>query len=1811
MSFLGRLGKMATGLYGAVEAPVGLVMDLAKSPFTDDPNLDGFFHTLVGRTTNRGAQFLGDVFGPQGAIGSTIGAVPEGLRNPVGDVIHPILNGDRWLYTNAISHPLATFLYVGALTDSQMWKQQGGASGWSTYLDPDAWSRAYKMTQHKSVGGALADDLNFGFIPGITGHHDVDILNQGEVNKFAGSDFYKAVSGVTDAAMSWEYDPLAHGLEGLKALKIAQLDRPLTAGMQAATDASKAALREGASAEEAAQAGSLAGVQAHSAQVSSYLKSARWDRLNEALGRINNQYADINARVGAIKDQIFPNHASGADIAAVMAQANTDAERELAMRVLMGENNATRLITSNPAMAEHLRAGFEQQSMIKDPTYLPDYHDSPSYRPDVNPAATIDAAKGGIGAQDRLQGLIGTIDREMKAPGPVDQLRIAAKQSEFYQHSAFTKPVRVFTNNVSTGMIDIADPNHIDQVERALREAGMEYETRLGWVGKMANAAPADRLAVIKEAETAAIQTIAERHGVAPEDLQQILEGGETYRNAAQKALADAQVDEHGNTVVQIPGLEEHTEIHLPGAVDPQNAYLMTNMKALDKQFGWWSQHGMDGVTKAPQSIVNSTMKVWRAGVLLRPAWPIRVVGEHGLAMMAKLDDLSYGMDHLRDTIKDYMSWKDGYKNAFHSMSEQLGLGWGGTTGAIFGGIVAGPLGAVAGGATGAGLQLLGRSLEEVPYHQFLVNGYQAHGAFGSALDKETLWRQLVSSRSDLDQALDRTRPDPRQLHATPPEDKVSTMPGHSAYPAQYEKAIAELQKDPLARVILAHDHGVPIYKPAGVDLAGMDGQQVGERWLQYTPEGRAHMAEVPVRAKDPAEWSGSMRELVHQMTAADPVIARKLLAGETVTHDDLVRAVADNRTRPIPEGFADHPSNVGGKLSEDIGVYGKSSDNGFYHTTTDMPGVLKDGLKSTDDLPKGKVGISGSGPQPFDYNQTHVSLTTDPAHAQFMADMLKLQAQAASGQIGHLGALEAFDKATGGLLTQIGPKGIHELLSDPSVEGFMFANIFHTDEELARIRDMFQGSGDSIRLRRFRAGGKFAAVKSMEDVASWMQQLGLDPLKQTQFLDTLFHQFENSHDYRGMLEQAAGPHQHYTGALVEMSPEELRQLDAAKIGAVKVAVRKGATSEVIGHDEGYPEVAIKPNDLSVVRPLRPEGFPEPQDMPVVHPEYQAQVTGKSPAVQGIHGVVENLFKALGTIPLDELINDRYFAWVYRREMERRLTGLAQGAIDDSVLRGVEQDARATALQSMRHLMYDFANRSEFADMVRSVMPFFPAWQQTLQRWGGIALENPTFIRRAQQVLAAPGKMGITWKDPDTHEEYVRLRLPGFASSLLGHGFLKGALDDQGYVKFQTKGLSMAGEGMPGFGPWVDVALQPFVKDHPDLISSLKMVYPFGSTPDNLLDTFLPPNFQRLAAINDNDARSFRSAYNQIIISRLVKMDTGELPKLNLNDPGIRAKFLADAHSEAKQMAALRLVVGAFAPAAIQYETPYAPMVDKYRELLKTDPVHAQERFLDLYGEDYFHLTQAFTKLNNGIPATVQGDQQYEKYKAMVQRYPELGGLITGEDGGGSAAQFSAAVYQKQRTTPIRPGSDVMMRTPLSAEEIIQQDDSRLGWIKFTRAMDLIDAEMANRGLPNINVKAATDLRTLKDLITSAIALKHPQWYAEYTQRNDVVWDNKIAAMHEITKDPQLIQRPDIQMLKQYLDVRSALMAELAARPSADINAQTNVDLRTVWDALIQKMKTGTNGLAFSSLYNRWLIHDPLSSVGINTIGVNNGLAVA
>lgn len=602
-----------------------------------------------------------------------------------------------------------------------------------------------------------------------------------------------------------------------------------------------------------------------------------------------------------------------------------------------------------------------------------------------------------------------------------------------------------------------------------------------------------------------------------------------------------------------------------------------------------------------------------------------------------------------------------------------------------------------------------------------------------------------------------------------------------------------------------------------------------------------------------------------------------------------------------------------------------------------------------------------------------------------------------------------------------------------------------------------------------------------------------------------------------------------------------------------------------------------------------------------------------------VDGVIEMAFKALGGFATDDLSRMPTFQRFYAAEMSRLVAPYGADDISVAQIQRWENQARRFALVETRDLLYDLAERSEFAEMTRILLPFFNAYQEVLSRWAGIAIENPLFASRAIKAYELiPKSLGIEYTD-DQGNEFVQFRLPSFAKDLLGHGFLKNAIDSQGSVRFDKSALNLAAQGTPGFGPFAQIVVSEAVREYPSLESSMEFIIPFG--PVEPFEAMIPSSIRRVYELSKGDqSRTYANNRNRILITHLNEIATGVRPEVDFSDPVQAEKFLAQVEKEAQSFAKFRIFTTFIAPYTPVFDSPFKVYEDIYRAIrandfdrmdallaglpddVDEDEIAAAARrlyeendsdadatFLDLFGQELFAITTSFTRSTNGVPPTVFGSDQETKFDELITRHPEWGSVIVGQVGS-ETAKFSRAVYDRQ----LREGD----RERKSAAEILEDPQVRLGWQEYSRRMDLIEFERIRRGLPNLQVSDARDLAMMKRVAIDSLSVQFPLWFDEFQQTDRGRWNRIMEGAIALAEDEDLRQREEIRMLNDYLGSRSTMIQILQLREAAggasSLTASSNEDLAFLWESLVGVMLERST--AFTDLYHRRLEREPISA---------------
>ena len=602
-----------------------------------------------------------------------------------------------------------------------------------------------------------------------------------------------------------------------------------------------------------------------------------------------------------------------------------------------------------------------------------------------------------------------------------------------------------------------------------------------------------------------------------------------------------------------------------------------------------------------------------------------------------------------------------------------------------------------------------------------------------------------------------------------------------------------------------------------------------------------------------------------------------------------------------------------------------------------------------------------------------------------------------------------------------------------------------------------------------------------------------------------------------------------------------------------------------------------------------------------VHGQEQTLV-GKNTIGERGRGVIDNLYERMGTLPTDTLSRNPYFRRIYETGVRRRLKDFKKGEgyeVSEGALRQLESSARREALQETRYLLYDLAETSQFGAVMKNVMPFFNAWQEVLSRWAGLTANNPVFTARMFKAIHPDVELGDTFEtvEDDQGNRFFQFRAPEFARGILGSGYFGEASDDLGVIRFRADSLNMITQGLPGFGPIVQIPVSKLVIAEPELEEALGFVLPYG--PVSSFESMLPAWGKRFKSYLSND-QSSESQTATIMITRMADMANGDLEQIDFDDGNAVAEFIADAQRDSKSMMLVRAVASAFSPASVGFHSPYQSYIDAYRGFKSDDPSTAGDKFMELLldegNEGFFALAARFSKNNEGLPATLESEELRTEYIDLINTHPEIGGLILGIEGGG-AAKFSAAVYERQLQEDTRPGSGIKRRERLSLEEILVSVREREGWQEYGRINDIIYNEMRARGLPNLRVAAAAELAAVKKRAVDEIAEEFPLWAEAYQNPDLTKWSNRIDGMRAIVEDERLMGRDDIRLLSEYLRVRDIFTGELAERAAnggaSTLRASGNQDMAAAWEQVTMQM---TENPTFGDLLWRWLEFDPMSS---------------
>ena len=636
---------------------------------------------------------------------------------------------------------------------------------------------------------------------------------------------------------------------------------------------------------------------------------------------------------------------------------------------------------------------------------------------------------------------------------------------------------------------------------------------------------------------------------------------------------------------------------------------------------------------------------------------------------------------------------------------------------------------------------------------------------------------------------------------------------------------------------------------------------------------------------------------------------------------------------------------------------------------------------------------------------------------------------------------------------------------------------------------------------------------------------------------------------------------------------------------------------------------------------------------PMVNGETWRYAEGTSPVADLMNSSINAFYKFANQLPAQKLLRHPLFGQSYKAHLADQLRIMrAQGVthLDDKMRQVMEQNARKGALDDVKKYTFTLDSETRMAYMLRNFGAFFGAQQESWNRWARIISDQPQVLPHVAQVYGAPARAGLVVDqdgnpvdgagystDPTTGERKLTsytdrkmlIQIPEYLGGKKVNKAL--GLDEDASFSIPMSSLELVlnnGDGaLPvGAGPYVQIAANHFAKDDPGFADwSKKMgVLPFGPR-DSWTDFVNPTTGQRLSQANEDMGETKQRALFYMMQVENYKYETG----LRATEPTWdELKDRADRWTIFRTAAAFGL------PFSVNGQDPYQFFRDEFQRLQKLDPNSADEKFYDKYGDSLYLFSQSMSKNNSGLRPTAESVRMSQHYKDLVEKLgPEWAGAVVGSEGDGV---YSDGAFYYQKTHSSDPASNKPDRVAMSAREAMDAAKVDRGWKQYNSIMDMVNADLFERGLQSYSDDGAEDLEAMRKaaitVLTSPVLNgERNKWYneawsREFGKMDKAKYDVNATKWAQIVSDPEIWAkaqplpdgtvgvRSDVYSMKTYLFYRAQMQAELARRDadggSADILAQANNDLKTSWDDMVmQLMEQDTK---FSWVHSRYFATD-------------------
>jgi hypothetical protein len=602
-----------------------------------------------------------------------------------------------------------------------------------------------------------------------------------------------------------------------------------------------------------------------------------------------------------------------------------------------------------------------------------------------------------------------------------------------------------------------------------------------------------------------------------------------------------------------------------------------------------------------------------------------------------------------------------------------------------------------------------------------------------------------------------------------------------------------------------------------------------------------------------------------------------------------------------------------------------------------------------------------------------------------------------------------------------------------------------------------------------------------------------------------------------------------------------------------------------------------------------------------------------------IDTINRRVMRFLGSMPEDVFARHPLTTQIYEKELRLNIASIAdaKGAdrlTPDEINRAVS-NARETARQEVERTLFTIVRRTGASSSrsMKLLFPFYAAFENTVKRWGGMAMDNPQIVATASRTIAqvVHGQM-IVDRDgnqitsaeqlQDSEGANLVVRVPQAFIDALPSSWKPIVENSFKNINIPLQSLDVITQGQPGnpgFGPFATLPAFLVLRQRPELEDALKVFFPVGA-PQNASDIFTPSAIRRLATVWRKDELYVRS-YNQMLRYETYLYNQGKRTD---------APTPTEIKDKTNKFFFLRALTSISAPFAIAPEVDfYAQTFRRYQEEYADyrDPVTgervfgmAEAKFLEQY-PDFFEATVSLSKNEGGLEPSLQTVRNLRKHSDLMayadgKGDPELIGFLA--DDGDNAYTFSQAAYQWQYRQGATPGGGSTYRQNRTPGELIRESNIKRGWAEFQQLEQAINAYKIQNGITDDKDDQMKVVKQAKALWIQQKAEDNLDWYSEYVSPDRAKYARRADILEKALKDKKWMaqngNRAVVKSMALYLEARKQLGEILKQRDAAggsrSMDANANADIAAAFDMFRTNLIAGSP--EFEQFINRYFSND-------------------